>query len=111
VDCCRNRLALVSTRDCNRDLHLNRGPLTCETHSLLVRIRHGLYRMPLPSLRDNPRGIHNYRAFTRIGESIVPDRGSAKVHDPVLVPDAAVSGRGSPVTLVIPLCLLLPART
>ena len=93
LDFCRNWFALVFTRDCDRDLHLNCGSLTCETHSLLVRIRYGLHRMPLPSLRDNSWGIHNYRAFTRIGESIVPNRGRAKAHDLVLVPYAAMSGR------------------
>jgi hypothetical protein len=93
LDFCRNWFALVSTRDCDRDLHPNRGPLTRETHPLLVRIRYGLHRMPLPSLRNNSWSIHNYRAFTRIGESIVPNRGRAKVHDLVLVPYAAMSGR------------------
>ena len=93
LDFCRNWFALVSTRDCNRDLHLNRGSLTRETHSLLVRIRYGLHRMSLHSLRNNSWGIHDYRAFTRIGESIVPNRGRAKARDLVLVPYAAMSGR------------------
>ena len=84
---------LFLNRDCNRDLHLNCGSLTREAHSLLVRIRNCLHRMPLPSLRNNSWGIHNYRAFTRIGESIVPSRGRAKAHDLVLVPDAVMRGR------------------
>ncbi len=62
------------------------GSLTRETHSLLVRIRYGLHRMPLHSLRNNSWRIHDYRAFTRIGESIVPNRGRAKARDLELVP-------------------------
>jgi hypothetical protein len=93
LDSCRNWFAFVLNRNCDRDLHLNCGSLTREAHSLLVRIRNCLPRMPLPSLRNNSWGIHNYRAFTRIGESIVPSRGRAKAHDLVLVPDAVMRGR------------------
>ena len=42
-----------------------------ETHSLLVRIRYGLHRMPLHSLRNNSWRIHDYRPFTRIGEDVI----------------------------------------
>jgi hypothetical protein len=76
------RFALVSTRDCNRDLHLNRGSLTRETHSLLVRIRYGLHRMPLHSLRNNSWRIHDHRPFTRIREDVVSDwRGSTPLRN------------------------------
>jgi hypothetical protein len=66
-------IALVSTWDCDRDLHLNCGSLTRETHSLLVRIRYGLHRMPLHSLRNDSGGIRDYRPFTRIREDVVWD--------------------------------------
>jgi hypothetical protein len=75
-------------------LHLNCRSLTRESHSLLVRIRRCLHRMPLHSLRNNSWGLRDYRPFPRIGESIVPNRGRAKAHDLMLVPDAATSGRG-----------------
>jgi hypothetical protein len=42
-----------------------------ETHSLLVRIRYGLHRTPLHSLRNNSWRIHDYRPFTRIGEDVI----------------------------------------
>ena len=45
-----------------------------ETNSLLVRIRYGLHRMPLHSLRSNSRRIHDYRPFTRVREDIVLNR-------------------------------------
>jgi hypothetical protein len=74
LDICRDWFALVSTWDCNRDLHPNRGSLTRETNSLLVRIRYGMHRMSLHSLRNNSRGIHDYRPFTRVREDVVLNR-------------------------------------
>ena len=84
MDFCRNWFVLIFARDCDRDLHLNCGSLACETHSVLVRIRYGLHRMPLPSLRNNSWGIHNYRPFTRVREDVVFGRCERARSDAVL---------------------------
>jgi hypothetical protein len=78
LDFCRNWFAPVFARNCNCDLHPDRGPLACETYSLLVRIRYGLHRMSLPSLRNNSWGIHHYRPFTRVREDVVLNRCVSK---------------------------------
>ena len=71
LDFYRDRLAIVFAGDCDRDLHFDRRSLIGEASSLLVCIRDCMRRMPLHSLWNNPRRVHDHRALARIRESVV----------------------------------------
>ena len=52
-------------------MYLNCRPMSFSTQVLLIRARDGLRRMPLHSLWNNPRRVHDHRALARIRESVV----------------------------------------
>src|SRR5207253_9891585 len=62
---------LFSRRHHHGDLHFDCWPMPFPPQMLFIRPRDGLYRVPLCSLRNNSRSLHDYRALARIGENVV----------------------------------------
>jgi hypothetical protein len=56
---------------CNGDLHSDCWPMPLLSQRLLVRARDGVHRMPLCSVRNNPRSLYDRCAFARVSKSAV----------------------------------------
>ena len=71
LDLHHNRLGVALDRTGNGDLYPDRRPIYCAPQTLLVCIRDGLHRMPVHSVRNNSRSVHDHCPFAGIGKAAI----------------------------------------